>query len=515
MGVDFPDPDADPFCVEFDKTQQNITDLGILDFLVNEPARVAAAVPKCFYYQTDHWTGSIVQGEAPELWHWDGQYFFDKARAVGGVNLQNFRILGYPASFRDYVPFPPEYAPYFDQHGGGTYLILDIPADPSCVAKVDTAGGASRGLRKRHRRSGPGRPGRGEQHRRSAELDRRRQGAREEAKYPEGEVHGRQEVQARRAEDPQALPQAKYPQGEVRLASAPACCPISSSSAPASPAPRACTATSTSTRRSTSRSSRSPTSSVERRTARGPSAGSGCGRSTNSSSPPARRCEATAPPVTPSTRCAAGSRSGSRSWFPTPATSISSAIRSSASAPITSTMHRRSGRSGRCIRHSATSTTPRTPMCAGSSYATQLERYLDALRRRARPRRRRDRPAREPAPGAARDLRLPRRRPRVRVTPGFDEQLNVGSYKRAHARPLRAGCATRGSATPGGAADPDPQATQRLARRASAPPVERPRVDDDLRAALAERLAPGGPAAARADREGLRVLVGLAVRVAP
>ena len=27
-GTDFPNPGADPFCVEFDKTQQNITDFG-------------------------------------------------------------------------------------------------------------------------------------------------------------------------------------------------------------------------------------------------------------------------------------------------------------------------------------------------------------------------------------------------------------------------------------------------------------------------------------------------------
>src|SRR3954469_18107641 len=74
-GTDFPDPGADPFCVEFDKTQQNVTELGIVDFLSNEPTRVAAAVDKCFYFQSDHWTGSVVQGEDPELWHWDGQYF--------------------------------------------------------------------------------------------------------------------------------------------------------------------------------------------------------------------------------------------------------------------------------------------------------------------------------------------------------------------------------------------------------------------------------------------------------
>jgi hypothetical protein len=83
-GVDFPDPGADPFCVEFDKTQQNVTDLGILDFLANEPIRVAAAVNKCFYFQTDHWTGSVVQGEEPELWHWDGQYFSTRRSARAG-----------------------------------------------------------------------------------------------------------------------------------------------------------------------------------------------------------------------------------------------------------------------------------------------------------------------------------------------------------------------------------------------------------------------------------------------
>lgn len=136
-GTDFPDPAADPFCVEFDKTQQNVTDLGIVDFLANEPARTAAAVNKCFYFQTDHWTGSIVQGEQPELWHWDGQYFFDKAIGAGGVNITNFRILGQPASFPPGM-LPPEFEPYFDQGGGGAYVVTGIPADPSCAAKVDT-----------------------------------------------------------------------------------------------------------------------------------------------------------------------------------------------------------------------------------------------------------------------------------------------------------------------------------------------------------------------------------------
>jgi hypothetical protein len=118
--ADFPDPGADPFCVEFDKTQQNVTDLGMAEFLALEPARVAAAVPKCFYYQVDHWTGSIVQGQPPELWHWDGAYFFDKARAIGGVYVSNLR------------------SALFGPAAGGVRLVSLGAADPICAAKVDT-----------------------------------------------------------------------------------------------------------------------------------------------------------------------------------------------------------------------------------------------------------------------------------------------------------------------------------------------------------------------------------------
>jgi len=119
-GADFPDPDADPFCVEFDKTQQNITDFGIVEFLALEPARVAAAVPKCFYFQHDHWTGSIVQGQPPELWHWDGSYFFDKARAIGGVYVSDLQ------------------SALFGPVTGGVRLVDLGAADPICAAKVDT-----------------------------------------------------------------------------------------------------------------------------------------------------------------------------------------------------------------------------------------------------------------------------------------------------------------------------------------------------------------------------------------
>jgi hypothetical protein len=136
-GTDYPDPDADPFCVEFDKTNQNVTDFGIAEFLAQEPARVAAAAPKCFYFQRDHWTGSIVQGSEPELWHWDGDYFFDKARGIGGVSARNFRVGGVPMDATPYVP--DAYRPFFAEGGGGGVLLeMETISDPTCAAMVDT-----------------------------------------------------------------------------------------------------------------------------------------------------------------------------------------------------------------------------------------------------------------------------------------------------------------------------------------------------------------------------------------
>jgi hypothetical protein len=136
-GTEFPDPGADPFCVEFDKTNQNVTDFGLVEFTSQEPTRVAAAATKCFYFQRDHWTGSVVQGTEPELWHWDGDYYFDRARGVGGVSVRNYRIGGTPQSASPFVP--EAYRPYFDEDGGGgVEVLLESGPDPSCAAKVDT-----------------------------------------------------------------------------------------------------------------------------------------------------------------------------------------------------------------------------------------------------------------------------------------------------------------------------------------------------------------------------------------
>ncbi len=134
-GTAVPDPGADPYCVHFDKTDQNITQLGMADFLLKEPARVAAAVPKCFYYQEDHWRGSIVQGDgATILYEVIGHYFFNKATGDGGVWVTGFSIAGQTFDLTALPGFPPQYGQYFGPGTGGMITHDDIPADPQCAA---------------------------------------------------------------------------------------------------------------------------------------------------------------------------------------------------------------------------------------------------------------------------------------------------------------------------------------------------------------------------------------------
>ncbi len=133
QGTAVPDPGADPYCVHFDKTGQNVTQLGLVDFLLKEPARVAAAVPKCFYYQEDHWRGSLTPG-GPALYEFTGHYFFNKATGDGGVWVTGFTVAGQTFDPTSLPGFPPGYGQYFGPGTGGVITHDDIPADPRCVA---------------------------------------------------------------------------------------------------------------------------------------------------------------------------------------------------------------------------------------------------------------------------------------------------------------------------------------------------------------------------------------------
>ena len=100
-----------------------------------EPARVAAASPKCFYYQTDHWRGSITQeNAATETYGYDGSYYFDKARGAGGVAVKNFRVAGQQGDPTTIPGFPAAYRPYFGKgRGGFQYAGAGIEVEPRCV----------------------------------------------------------------------------------------------------------------------------------------------------------------------------------------------------------------------------------------------------------------------------------------------------------------------------------------------------------------------------------------------
>lgn len=140
QGTAFPHPDADPFCVEYDKTHQNVTQLGVVEFISQEPARFAAAGPKCWYFQRDHWTGSVVQDDGKtQTYHWDGSYFYDKARGLGGVFVENFTINGQAGDPRTLPGFPEEWKPYFGPGKGGVQTTDTVRADPRCVAKAKQA----------------------------------------------------------------------------------------------------------------------------------------------------------------------------------------------------------------------------------------------------------------------------------------------------------------------------------------------------------------------------------------
>jgi hypothetical protein len=137
-GTEFPDPDADPFCVEYDKRHQNVTEGGVVQFLSLEPARVAAASPKCFYFQRDHWVGSVVQDDGrTETYSWDGSYYFDKAKGAGGAYVENFTVNNQSGDPTDVPGFPEEWKPFFGYGRGGFHSTGTVDADPACVAKAE------------------------------------------------------------------------------------------------------------------------------------------------------------------------------------------------------------------------------------------------------------------------------------------------------------------------------------------------------------------------------------------
>lgn len=144
----FPD---DPLCVEYQKRDITLSNGGAIRFLAAEPARFAIAIPKCRYWQQDHWRIQPSLGD-PTIVQWDGSYWFSKGDGNGGARLRNFAIGGQPASpeqVADLVaPLDPMMADVIrtfgngpDDGGGGAAFCLGF-SDPTCAGQPVVCGDA-------------------------------------------------------------------------------------------------------------------------------------------------------------------------------------------------------------------------------------------------------------------------------------------------------------------------------------------------------------------------------------
>ena len=133
----------DPLCVEYEKRDITATNGGAIDFLAAEPARFAIAIPKCRYWQLDHWRVQPSPGD-PTIVGWDGDYWFNKRNATGAAELKNFTIGGQPAGpgqAADLIePVDPDLAQVIRSYGtgpgggGGSSFLLGGSGDPTCGA---------------------------------------------------------------------------------------------------------------------------------------------------------------------------------------------------------------------------------------------------------------------------------------------------------------------------------------------------------------------------------------------
>jgi hypothetical protein len=129
----------DPLCVEYAKRDITVDNGGAIRFLLAEPARFAIALPKCQYWQQDHWSVQFSRGDVPVV-RWDGSYWFDKGTGQAASRLHDLRIGGQRAGLRRaarrVAPYSPQLASYFRRYsrgGDGMGYSSSVPFDPRCA----------------------------------------------------------------------------------------------------------------------------------------------------------------------------------------------------------------------------------------------------------------------------------------------------------------------------------------------------------------------------------------------
>jgi hypothetical protein len=137
-----PEPGAypdDPFCVEYAKRDITLDNGGAVDFLLAEPNRFAAALPKCAYWQQDHWSVQVSRGDTAII-RWDGSYWFDKGTGQAASRLRNLTIAGQPAGVEQAAELVEQASPelaaglrQYSRGGDGMGFSGPVPFDPSCA----------------------------------------------------------------------------------------------------------------------------------------------------------------------------------------------------------------------------------------------------------------------------------------------------------------------------------------------------------------------------------------------
>ena len=134
----------DPLCVVYAKRDITVDNGGAARFVAAEPARFAIATKPCRYWQVDHWSVQLDRGFTAIV-RWDGSYWWDRGRGIGGVLMSNFRIAGQPAGADQaaaaVATVSPTAAAYIRAYGrgahgagGGSTFVLG-GGDPTCPSR--------------------------------------------------------------------------------------------------------------------------------------------------------------------------------------------------------------------------------------------------------------------------------------------------------------------------------------------------------------------------------------------
>jgi hypothetical protein len=132
----------DPLCVEFQKRDITASNGGAIRFLAAEPSRFLIAIPKCQYWQQDHWRVQVTP-DTTTIVGWDGSYWFDKGNGTGGARLRNFKIndvpVGADQAAAAMAPFDADFATIISRYGegssgGGSAVFCLGAGDPQCPA---------------------------------------------------------------------------------------------------------------------------------------------------------------------------------------------------------------------------------------------------------------------------------------------------------------------------------------------------------------------------------------------